>query len=33
LSFLELFACFMLQVLTFCARYRASAMGITLVSL
>jgi hypothetical protein len=33
LSFLELFACFMLQVLTFGARYRAFAMGITLVSL
>jgi len=33
LSFLELFAYFMLHVLTFCARYRASAMGITLVSL
>jgi hypothetical protein len=29
LSFLELFACFMLQVLTLFARYRASAMGIT----
>jgi hypothetical protein len=29
LWFLELFACFVLQVLTLCARYRASAMGIT----
>lgn len=28
LSFLEPFACFMLQVLTLCVRYRASAMGI-----
>jgi hypothetical protein len=29
LSFFELFASFMLQVLTLCARYRASAMDIT----